>query len=132
MRWIVLVTVLFGWASARAAESLLVNPGFESGAAVPPEGWSDFWSRAPGAGAMLLDEQVRHDGTRALKVSHQGADDWSVAQRALLPVEPGDIFTLGGWVKCENAEVFIWNEARLRGTISLGPKPYPPGMSRRK
>ncbi|MGD0091795.1 MAG: glycoside hydrolase [Planctomycetota bacterium] len=103
MPWIVLVVMLSGWAAACAGENLLANPGFESGAALPPEGWSAFWSRADGAGRLVLDEQVKRGGTRALKVIHEGAEDWSVAQRAPLPVEPGDIFTLGGWVKCESA-----------------------------
>lgn len=83
---------------------MLANPGFEAGAASPPVGWSAFWSRAQGAGSAILDEQVRHSGARALKVSHDGNEDWSVSQQTQVPVQPGDIFTLGGWIKCENAE----------------------------
>jgi len=71
---------------------------------MPPAGWSAFWSRTQGAGSAGLDEQVRHAGARSLKVSHDGKEDWSVAQQTQIPVEPGDIFTLGGWLKCENSE----------------------------
>ncbi|MCY3023368.1 MAG: carbohydrate binding domain-containing protein [Planctomycetota bacterium] len=86
----------------RAGENLLVNPGFEAGAAVPPEGWSAFWSRAQGAGSIALDEQVKHGGARALKITHTGEKDWSVAQRTPLAVSAGDIFLIGAWIKCDS------------------------------
>lgn len=88
----------------QAQNNLLTNAGFEENPAGAPAGWAAFWSRTPGAGAMTLDAQTRHGGQRALKVVHSGERDWSVEQAARVPVAPGDVFRLGGWVRCEGAQ----------------------------
>ncbi|MDQ3813242.1 MAG: carbohydrate binding domain-containing protein, partial [Armatimonadota bacterium] len=102
--WIALGCLLLIPASARSAarENLLANAGFEETAAGVPEGWTAFWSREPNAGAMTLHEQVKHGGQRSLKVTHQGSKDWSVSQVKPIPVAPGDIVTIGAWLKAEN------------------------------
>ena len=100
---LVCLLLLLGIRSTHAQNNVLANPGFE-GAAGAPAGWGAFWSRTPGAGAATLDMQTTHGGQRALKVVHPGANDWSVEQTARIPVAPGDVFRLGGWVKCEAAQ----------------------------
>ena len=94
-------------AATRAAPpNLVTNGDFAAGvsAAGTPLGWSPFWSRQAGAGTMALDDQTEYGGHPSLKVMHTGAGDWSVEQAAKLPVTPGGIFRLGGWVKCEKTE----------------------------
>ncbi len=93
-------------ATGAAPPNLVVNGDFAAGvsAAGAPIGWSPFWSRQAGAGSMALDDQIEHGGHPSLKVTHTGAGDWSVEQAAKLPVTPGGIFRLGGWVRCEKTE----------------------------
>jgi hypothetical protein len=89
---------------AAAQAGLVVNGGFEEigpNAHSPAVGWSGFWSRDEGAGSAVLDETVRHDGERSLKVVHTGTQDWSVSQVERAEVQPGDILRLIGWAKCE-------------------------------
>jgi len=93
--------------TARAAETsanLVENPGFEADAAggLPP-GWSSFWSRTAGDGEASIDANTRRDGARSLKVVHRGGRDWSVGQVAPVPVNPGEILTIGGWIKADPA-----------------------------
>lgn len=93
-------------ARAAAPPNLLTNGDFAAGvsASGTPPGWAPFWSRQTGAGAMALDEGTRHGDHPSLKVMHTGANDWSLGQAALLPVTPGGIFRLGGWIKCDKTE----------------------------
>ena len=92
-------------ARCQAPPNLVMNPGFEGGAAAGvPDGWQPFWSRTPGTGTMTLDASVRHEGQASLKVLHTGDQDWSVEQAAKLPVASGDIFRLGAWVKSDHTE----------------------------
>lgn len=102
------LVLCFGTRPATGAvlPNLLANGDFAAGAgaAGPPIGWSPFWSRQVGAGSMALDEGARHGGHPSLKVTHTGTGDWSVEQAATLPVAPGGIFRLGGWVRCEKTE----------------------------
>ena len=83
------------------APPLLTNGDFAAGLA---PGWEPFWSRQAGSGAMALDTETRHGGHPSLRVTHAGADDWSVAQAARLSVQPGGIYRLSGWVRCAKAE----------------------------
>jgi hypothetical protein len=107
----------------------LTNGDFEAGVtAAVPNGWQPFWSRQANTGTMALDTEIKHRGQASLKVSHTGPGDWSTAQTANLPVKPGEIYRLGGWVKCDNTEsaelsvvtrdekgnVLDWSEAPLR------------------
>ncbi|BCM92646.1 hypothetical protein IAD21_04528 [Abditibacteriota bacterium] len=88
-----------------ARTNLLFNSDFESDVAgTQPQGWATFWSREVGAGEMALDEVNPHAGHRALKVTHRGSKDWSVAQAQNLAVAPGDIFTIRAWLRAENVQ----------------------------
>ena len=93
-------------AAQTAPPNLLTNGDFEAGvsAASIPNGWQPFWARQAGTGSMTMDTQIQHGGQASLKVTHTGADDWSAAQFSNLPVKPGEIYRLGGWVKCDKAE----------------------------
>ena len=83
-----------------APANLLTNGGMEAaGAAGTPAGWEPLWTRDVGAGMSGMDTATTHGGINSLRVVHHGADDWSVAQSKPVPVQPGDILTLGGWVK---------------------------------
>lgn len=53
---------------------------------------------------MKLDDQVRHGGNRALRVTHRGESDWSAAQAKTIAVVAGDIFTIRAWLKSEAVE----------------------------
>ncbi len=99
--WISTAQIAFA-AETVTARNLVTNGDFEAGVtAGVPNGWQAFWSRQTGTGAMALDAETKHGGQEALKVTHTGPDDWSVTQTAILPVKSGDIYRLGGWVKCE-------------------------------
>jgi len=89
-----------------APPNLVTNGDFAAGvsAAGTPIGWSPFWSRQAGAGSMTLDDQTEHGGHPSLEVTHTGVGDWSVEQAAKLPVTPGSIFRLSGWIKCEKTD----------------------------
>ncbi|MFO0958969.1 MAG: glycoside hydrolase [Isosphaeraceae bacterium] len=82
--------------AALADDNRIVNGGFESGL----EGWAPAWSREPSIRAVL-DESDRRDGKASIRIEHQGARDWSLAQAKRLDVRPGTIFELGGWVKAK-------------------------------
>jgi len=83
-----------------APANLLTNGTVETaGAGGMPTGWEPIWTRDAGAGTAGADTAAPHGGKCSLRVVHHGAKDWSVAQSQQVPVQPGDILTLGGWVK---------------------------------
>lgn len=93
--------------SASAQKNLIANPGFEAGRnAGTPEGWDPFWARDAGAGEYAPDRNVKA-GRRAIIITHRGTKDWSVAQTAHLPVHPGEIYSIGAHVKCDQGNVVI-------------------------
>jgi hypothetical protein len=107
----VLVAACAAVASAQTAATtsvnLLTNGGFEradsgSATAGAPTGWDPLWTRDAGTGAAATDDQVRHSGEHSLRVAHSGDTDWSEGQHDLIPVQPGDIFTLAAWVRCDH------------------------------
>ena len=105
--WLFCLLFLFSGSLKAVASgpNLLVNGGFEAKAtSAVPQGWQPFWSRQAGAGVMSLDTQTKHSGQNSLKVVSTGTGDWSTAQTVNLPVKPGEICKLGGWVRCEKAE----------------------------
>lgn len=93
--WLAILSLL-GSTSSRADENLLINGGFEQGV----EGWAKAWSRTPGV-AVALDGSAQHGGKSALRIEHQAAEDWNVAQQKRLPVKPGEIYELSGWVRAQ-------------------------------
>ncbi len=96
--------------------NLLTNPGFEVGLT----GWEPLWTREPNAGTDAIDTSVSHGSKASLRVNYTGTQDWSVAQSANLPVQPGDILTLSGWIKGEgtgDAQISIVTRSADGATI---------------
>ncbi|NLS92591.1 MAG: hypothetical protein GXX96_10560 [Planctomycetaceae bacterium] len=91
-----LLVVVLGTYTAMAGDNLMVGGDFEEGM----QGWRGFWSRA-GQGKAVLDNDVAHSGRQALRVEHPGGDDWSVQQGATLPVVPGEIYGLAGFLRVQ-------------------------------
>jgi hypothetical protein len=91
-----LIAVLALPGLAPAAENLLEGGDFERGMA----GWSELWTRTPG-GNTVLDSGLRHGGRNSLRIEHTGPRDWSLQQEKPLPVKPGQIYQLSGWVRVQ-------------------------------
>ena len=89
--------------SSHAQSNLLANPGFEEGAGTKsPVGWQDVWSRDTGMATAVIDTDVCHSGDSSLKVVSKDWRDWSVGQKAKVSVKAGEIYTLRGWIKCQD------------------------------
>lgn len=117
------LSVIFCDGPAAAAQTnLLNNPGFEqTGATGAPAGWSAIWSRDPGTATMEVDQAIKHSGDASIKVISTGQHDWSVAQIAALPVHPGEIFTVSGWIRCDNdqsAEISVVTRDAAGNTLN--------------
>ena len=85
----------FGSAAA-AADNVLVNGTFEPGL----DGWNSVWART-GEARAEIDSAEPHGGRQAVRIVHTGARDWSFAQERRVPVKPGDIYEMRGWVRVE-------------------------------
>lgn len=92
----ILLLLLASTTAARADENLLAGADFEDGLAA----WSPLWTRTP-SGQAELDEEWFHGGSRSVRVRHTGSEDWSFTQSKRLPVEPGEVYELSGWVRLE-------------------------------
>ena len=98
----ILATILLSIVPVRADENLIVNGTFEQGLS----GWNDFWSRTGTdrrlvGGSATLDGEQAHSGGKSVRIEHTGSQDWSFQQPDRLPVEPGQIYELSGWVRVE-------------------------------
>ena len=100
----VLSTLLLSIVPVCADENLIANGTFERDLS----GWNRFWSRTPG-GSATLDAEQPHSGGKSVGIEHTGSQDWSFQQSDRIPVEPGQIFELAGWVRVEG-----------EGDVSLG------------
>ncbi|MBN2309116.1 MAG: hypothetical protein JXR94_09110 [Candidatus Hydrogenedentes bacterium] len=78
-------------AAGQGPENCVVNGGFEEGAGAAMPGWERF-----GDGEAALDEEVRHDGRRSLRVAGPGG-----ARSAWIPYHGGRI-RVAGWMKTED------------------------------
>ena len=79
-----------------SGENLLTNGDFERGLS----GWNKLWTRTPGGNAAI-DTELYHSGKQSTRIEHSGRQDWSFHQERVLPVEPGQIYELGGWIRLE-------------------------------
>lgn len=80
----------------KAAPELIVNGDFEQ----QLDGWQPLWTRTPGGTAAVVGDRVRQ-GRYAARIEHTGSEDWSFGQGKRLPVRPGEIYELSGWVWVE-------------------------------
>lgn len=101
--WVVMFLLTGRAFGQEVGENLVYNGGFEAVRAGQAEGWGTLWTREAKAGEMALDEAVRHGGRYAVRVEHQGAQDWSLNAVKRLKVRKGDIFELSCWVKVRGA-----------------------------
>ena len=76
--------------------NLLANASFEEGSAF----WDQLWTRDPGTGSVKIKSDDVFEGTKALYVRHSGAKDWSLTSSRSIPVVPGEVYELGGMIKC--------------------------------
>lgn len=124
----------YGWwvlclvpAVVTAQDNLVANPGFEDGTS----GWSTFWSRETGAGNAAVVTEGAHEGKACLRIEHTGRQDWSWSQLTPLPVVPGDVLRLGGWMRVEKLQGDIQVSVILRDAggevISWAHGPATPG-----
>ena len=79
--------------------NLVANGGFEEVEQGRALGWAQLWTRKPNSGEAALDKQVFHSSSYAVRIEHQGTEDWSFSSEKRLDVRPGDIFTIQAWVK---------------------------------
>ncbi|MCX5683278.1 MAG: carbohydrate binding domain-containing protein, partial [Planctomycetota bacterium] len=63
--------------------------------------WHPFWSREQGAGQAVVDKAVAHEGRPTIHIEHRGKEDWSLAAKSRIAVEPGDLFELSAWLKID-------------------------------
>ena len=80
-----------------SASLLITNGGFEEGLA----GWRPFWTRDARTGSLEFDHQVVHSGTTSARLTHRGAQDWSLETAVRYGVEAGDVFSLEAFVRVQ-------------------------------
>src|SRR5579883_2865463 len=89
---------------ALADSNLILNPNFDtvlpSG---PSQNWT-YWERTPGSGSVAFDKPGPQSHIRSVKVTYHNTDDWSFASDRQIPVHPGEIYEISGWVKAEGAQ----------------------------
>lgn len=82
--------------------NILANPGFESGSAGKPEGWTtDGWK----PGKFIWDNTVAHSGRYSAKIESTQTNDLRWVQK--VNVHPGSRYKFSAWVR----------------TLSVGPSP---------
>jgi hypothetical protein len=81
-------------------QNLLSNPGFETGTTMP-DNWTTFPPSPPGV-TYEWDDSVFASGARSVSVesTSSGFGMW----RQVVPVSPGTVYRLSGYVKGENVE----------------------------
>jgi len=65
----------------------------------PMAAWHALWSREAGAGRAVADNEAAGAQVPVVRVEHTGTQDWSLTHRDRIPVAPGDLFVLSGWVR---------------------------------
>jgi hypothetical protein len=88
------LTFLFLLAALQTAgaQNLLSHPYFDSGT----DGWDAFWSRDANQGDVSV---AAGKNGPAAQVRHRGARDWSFANTARIPLQPGEGYQFSAWVK---------------------------------
>jgi hypothetical protein len=94
--------IAFGLLALQTSPNLVANSSLERGL----EGWSPVWARTEGAAkAEIVPGRIA--GEQAILVTHRGTQDWALPQKATVPVQPGDLYQLSAWMKCEGGSGFI-------------------------
>lgn len=83
--------------------NLLVNAGFETlDADGRPAGWAPVWARDAGTATVTVETTGAPEGTRCVKVTHTGSQDWSFAFPDRFAVRPMDILRISAWVRSQD------------------------------
>ncbi len=86
-----------------AGPNLLANPDFEAvDAAGLPAAWAPVWARDTGTASVTVEATGAAEGTRCVKVTHTGGQDWSFAFPDRFPVRPMDIFRISARVRSQD------------------------------
>ncbi|SNQ59951.1 hypothetical protein MNV_1440010 [Candidatus Methanoperedens nitroreducens] len=82
-----------------ADKNLIANPGFESGSTRPSN-----WEFVTTDGNTPVWDNIRHNGTKSIKISIQGTTDRNSGfpKSDLIKAEPQQYYTLSAWGKTEN------------------------------
>ena len=86
-----------GAVSVQAAE-LVANPGFETLTAKQTVADWDLWTREKDKGRVEATDD-RHEGAHALRIVHEGAKDWALANTRHTAVKPGESYVITAWMK---------------------------------
>lgn len=90
-----------------AGPNLLTNPGFEDATdANWPVGWAPSDAERVGALGGALSSTVRHSGQAALHVVRNEHAGWAFWKQQNIPIQPGLVYDLGGFLKLNSVRRF--------------------------
>ncbi|HRJ73222.1 MAG TPA: hypothetical protein PLS03_13445 [Terrimicrobiaceae bacterium] len=112
---------------ARAEDSLLPNGGMESWqpqtlrgfapetGGVLPEGWTVKQENPPeaGNGHVSQDSEIKKDGDSSLRIENRSAEQSISAVCDLIPITPGQKYLLSGYLRGENLNEPLTEEAGI-------------------
>ena len=99
-RLLTLGLVLMAWPMIGfSAENVITNAGFEDLQGTRAVGWLS-WARDQSSLEVATNSDVKHNGRSALHIQHSGNRDWSCQTTAPIEVAAGDVFEIGGWIRC--------------------------------
>ena len=121
LRWTGRVSILavcvgappvFGETPHPHARITVQNPGFEN----QFEGWyREGWHLDDVQATATIDEVVRHDGTRAVKLAHHEPNDTALVQS--IKVTPSTVYRISGWIKTE--EVVVHESGNIGAALGV-------------
>lgn len=85
--------------SLHCQENLIVNDTFQLGDNGQLFGWNPLWMESENSGSLEVEDGTGPTGLGALHVQHHAATYWTVSQSLHVPVLPGELLILSGWVK---------------------------------
>ena len=97
MKTSMMLAAWLGAVSVQAAE-LVANPGFEALMEKKDVAEWSWWMREKGKGRVEVSAE-HHDGTRALRIIHEGTKDWALANARRTAVKPGESYVITAWMK---------------------------------
>lgn len=98
VRLLLAIAAIMGAVSriGQAEDNLIAGGDFERGL----EAWSEPWARS-GSCKVQLVAGGRDGSGQAVRLEHDGKQDWSFPQRLRLRVAPGEIYELEGWLRLQ-------------------------------
>ena len=97
-----LTAIVLLQAGAQEAALPVPNADFETADGTQPAEWT-WWSREGGGSAAVAPGQGR-DGSQTAFIQHDDERDWAFSNSKRFPVEPGQEYTVSGWVRGEHTE----------------------------